>query len=385
MLRNVIFFWLGLLISFLTFLPFAQDAFAVCYTPEQLLGLTGSYPPPVAPPGWGIVCDPCANPAYVECRAVPLDSDDAMWDWEGNELENNCNNGVADAGEEGFDCGGECSSPCLTACPGGTELTEVGEAGGQQICVYITQPNSLNQCPSGYEHSVQGSECHSIEWWEPAKLKEDYLTQQDMIDSLYTITPKPEEFGGGTLSIVKTASPESVVDNGDGTETATRTITTDDGEGNKSTETVSVDRPAGSQPGTGFSDSPGGPGIAPGYEGTSTTDLQTDGSEDMENYNFDSSMPGPNDYNTEIDDMPEKESIIGIIDGMFDSLPIVSALNSTQIQTSETVCSVSAGEVFGKQIAINLCQWEDLLRSLGAVFVIVAQVTAIFIVVRGLK
>jgi hypothetical protein len=172
-----------------------------------------------------------------------------------------------------------------------------------------------------------------------------------------------------------------VVDNGDGTETATRRRTTTDQDGNISSLTVNVIRPSGSEPGTGFD----GYSVAPGYEGNSFIGEETDGSDNPNNYNWDGTISGLEEISGEIEEQTEKKDIFGTIQGLVSSIPLFDAINSVKITVTNPTCVLNAGVFYGKELTFDFCKWETFLRSIGAMMVAFAQFSAIFVVFRGIK
>ena len=279
-----------------------------------------------------------------------------------------CSNGTKDGDEIGIDCGGECTSACVNACPEGSYL--VGSH-----CYKSSEANAFGQCPSGYSRSVTASGLVSCS----KNLGSVTFASQDYLDE-NPLDPAPnDDFSKGTFSVVQ--SSETVTDNGDGTETATVTTVNSDG----SSSSTSVTRPSGSATGTGFTSGvSGSTGVAAGYSGE--TSGETSVEDNPENYNFDNSY-GDSEFDGSVsdEDMPEQSDIAQLLLDFRDSFPLFSAINNVGATFHNTQCSFSAGEVWGTEFVLDMCRFEEFLRSLGVVFVIIAQAGAVFIVIRGLK
>jgi hypothetical protein len=67
-----------------------------------------------------------------------------------------------------------------------------------------------------------------------------------------------------------------------------------------------------------------------------------------------------------------------------EQLPVVQALQSMGVTSSNTQCSVYIGEVYGEDLSFDFCQWEGHLRIFGGLLVGFAQLSAPLIVFFGL-
>lgn len=164
-----------------------------------------------------------------------------------------CSNGQLDDGEAGIDCDGLCSAECQVGCPSGQEYF-YSTVDNRTLCGHLTDYDAFGNCTGG---AVKGS----TKCVDPNTVAEPILFA-DSVDPP-DAPPTTVVNTDGTFSV--TSSQEVVVDNGDGTETATITQTMTSPDGNSLTGTTSVDRPSGSATGTGFSESGG---VEAGYEGT---------------------------------------------------------------------------------------------------------------------
>lgn len=299
--------------------------------------------------------------------------------------------------EDGIDCGGISGVSCSESCPYGYEAYYPADS--DTMCTAWSDPDQLGQCPQGYksyskfygEPASGGKDCVSfspdVGWGlgNPYLMSDAFYNEEfELHPEQYTIDP-PSAYTGSTDSSTTQTSRETVHDNGDGTETATITRTVTNADGSTSTITTTVKRPSGSSAGTGFS-SDGG--VSPGYEGSSDQTGTGPVDENPENYNFDQADYGGDQvYDTEIDPsmMPEEEDIPGLLDSFYQSFPLASVLDSYSMTIENTQCEFHSDPVFGQVLTIDMCRWQELLESLGSVFVIVAQASAAFIVINGWK
>jgi len=185
-----------------------------------------------------------------------------------------CSNSIIDVDEVGWDCGGSCS-PCKLGCPSGSTVIFDGDA--TYKCLPDLSPlDAFGNLPAGYvaPEIVLASDILfnlvEVDFVDPAQgTYDDY----DSIDlSFLDSTSEALTHVNGTFSVVHSA--ETVIDNGDGTETATviKTQVNPDGFSGVSSS-VSVKRPSGSNLGTGFNSDFS---IASGYEGAEIIDVPSE-------------------------------------------------------------------------------------------------------------
>jgi len=283
-------------------------------------------------------------------------------------------NGSQDGDEEGIDCGGTSGDDCERYCPVGTVLELSND-----MCQAVADPDSYGNCPSGYTSNIVAG-VTACDYETPAVLAVTGMTFDQTEDE------PPPEFSVSFTTF--TTSAETVVDNGDGTETASiDVIKLDTATGKQTTTTTSVTRDSGSTTGTGFATSPDGPVILPGFSGSITG--ETGSEENPENYDMSglSSVIPAEVYDSDISgDLPEQTDLVAKFGLMIDAIPLFSALSSVAITTTSGVCSVSTDTpVYGQILTIDLCRWETFLRSFGVIFMVFVNMLAIFVVIRGVK
>lgn len=289
-----------------------------------------------------------------------------------------CSNGDRDGDETGIDCGGSCTSECVNYCPDGTQPVPTYN-GGQIVsygCANIQDnKNSFGSCPSGWFPSSDGNGCvESL-----TVLLVQPSASQEYIDSF--TDPTVEGSSGlttGTFSQTEFYTPETVVDNGDGTETVKLTKITTGSDGSSTSSTTTLIRPSGSSSGTGFT-ADGTP--APGYEGTTDTDEEKPGEatvgsteraelpdiSDAINSGIDQSFATFNDF---IDDVKNSE-----LSDVFTNIMTPPADSS-----GSDVLSVDMGS-YGSQ-TIDFTSSQGLYDILGGVLQTCAFITGAYIVFR---
>ena len=312
-----------------------------------------------------------------------------------------CSNAVQDPDEDGFNCGGPCASECDSlACPEGMSPGGEGCVSDDENDV-IKRGDAYGSCPDGtvvipgQMANVTTPDCIA-----PSLLTDDagacqgdlvvsavmyygtsicgpksvVYSSDDPIPDLEYTPPDTSEYKKGSLSVVSSESSQTV-DNGDGTSTVTM-HTSKEAEANSgtvlnSTKTV-----------TNIVDNSTGAVIS----STTTVNEDTAVEDNPENYKTTFSVPDANVYDADVTDMlPEQQNIPDMIEGYLDQLPIMSALDNFSISSEFVECDMYIGEVFGTVLSIDMCRWESVLRALGSVFLIVAQISALLIVVGGLR
>ncbi len=293
-----------------------------------------------------------------------------------------CSNGSHDPTEEGIDCGGNCSAPCVFRCPYGTEKV-TDSVTGQEYCV-DTVPKNNGDCPPGYVDL--GDFCAYMT--DPVAAPSDGSSPQDDVVADDGWTPvdtqpfyddNPDDTSGDpgvdvangdfTTYDFKTKSDTTTetTDNGDGTSTTkTTTTTTDSGGGTTTTVKIEIfDNDTGKPVGT-----------------TTTTTEEKDTSEATFAYDYGEAQ----EYDGELssDDLPEKTDMSEVI-GQVYTLPVMSVLSSYQVSLSNTECSFDVGTVWGTDISIDMCRYDSTLRQIGAVLLVAVQGLAIFIAIFGWK
>ncbi|MCF6205081.1 MAG: hypothetical protein L3J59_15665 [Methylococcaceae bacterium] len=316
------------------------------------------------------------------------------WDSNGDPVTNepiSCTNGTKDPDEDGLDCGGVCTDACdSSACYPPAKLTFMwNDSEGNPVynCMFQTSPDSYKNCPSGYYLNADKSICVSTDSDNNNGLPESYYSGDwDVLPDGTTIPPPSWEPTDDTTSTSYDPT-ETVVNNGDGTETVTRTDTTKkynpdtdtwDTTGTKDTTVV---RPENSPSGTGFtSDGSGGSAVAPGYEGSvvDTSDVPTE--DNPENYDY--TTPDEPEYDSDLTDLtPDEDDITGLWQTIFDASPYASIINNTTIETSGAICE-SVFYYNGHPVRFGFCGdlASDLFSFMSSIIVFCSGVYALFIV-----
>lgn len=313
-----------------------------------------------------------------------------------------CSNAVQDPDEDGFNCGGPCASECDSlACPQDMHPSADGCAPDDENDV-IKKGDAYGSCPDGtvvvpgQMSNVSNPDCVSaslltddagacqgglvvsaVMYYGTSICgpKSVVYSSDDPIPDLDYTPPDVSEFEKGSLSVVDDSS-SSMVDNGDGTSTTTivNTKTTTNNTTNTSSSSSSTT--------TQIIDNDDGKVLS---ESTvSSEDIAVE--DNPENYAFSGTVPGPNVYDSELgEDMPEKNSIIEMVEGYVDQLPIMGALDGVSISTELTTCNMYIGEVWGKDLSIDMCRWQSILEALGTVLLVIAQIYALYIIIGGLR
>jgi len=275
-----------------------------------------------------------------------------------------CTDGVVSGDEEGFDCGGSCLAEC--GCPDGT--TSIVIPNGQPSdnrCAFYTA-SIAGACPEFYtavqSGAVEGEECYALE---------NTFGFMYPISELPTVEAPPG-FTGGSFNTIESTDVVTV-DNGDGTTTITETTTiTNNSETiNESTSTTTVTRIIDNTTGA--------------VQSEDTTITGTDSALDNpDNYSFDGI--GDNIYDADISaDLPVELDRIGLVDNFIATSPFFSALNSFEVQTSNAVCNINLGNIYGQDMIVDFCAWESHLVTFGALFLSIVQAFSILVIYRGWK
>lgn len=294
-----------------------------------------------------------------------------------------CDNGILDNGEDGVDCGGDCSADCvsLQKCASDEKVETVVNVGTGEIsysCSKTVATDSNSQCPSGFtrttaDNLVDGQWVTTTECYKEIGPAVEFTGSESLADA-WDADPAnvPASTSDGwskkSLSVVKMNGGETVVDNGDGTETASFSWSKTDDKGNTTNGSASVNRPAGSAAGTGFgSGGDGGPGIAPGYVGQIQEDQEKDPEETPGNYAFGDGTVASGELD---DGVPGR--VGAVFSGFVDSVkaaPVYAAFSSlTSVPTStNSVSGLSLGSWGAVDIDFSL--FQSAFASLGWVLV----------------
>jgi hypothetical protein len=317
--------------------------------------------------------------SYYDCFSHCMPKTDACPNYTANvpEVPEHCSNYVADAGESGIDCGGECPSPCnYTRCdPGYMNIIETCYP------VYTPrEPDMYGNMPPGYtEYGCKDGDVRDGD--------------VDLCVGTATVPATPTAYDDGVFD---PPVADSSTDPGDDW---TPGVSVVDYEAPTPVAEIPATAPAGTasatQEKTTTATSGGGTTTA-----TKTTYYGADGQilgsstvtdvppgENPDNYDLTGlKLPGDSEYNTDIE-IPEKKALIPSESDWIDNIPLVAAIRDLQIQTAYEagVCEITIPNVFGQTLIISFCRWESLLRAFGAILVIVVQGYSIFIVLKGPK
>lgn len=283
-----------------------------------------------------------------------------------------CTNGSLDSGEIGIDCGGDCIDSCdSTICLNADAVFVDG------VCQQQTKPDLFGNCPDGLTLSFEGDYCGGDVTPPIQYYSGDLVTTPDQ-DFDYEPEPDIEHFTKGSFSVVASAPTiTSSVDNGDGTSTVTTSqeTTTTDQNGSSTVTTT-----------TNNFDIDNGTGETISGSESQTIQAETPVEENPDNYNTSFDYGDVSIFDPDItNDLPDEVTFSSVIDGFIASYPLFSVLDDQTISFSNTSCETEMIDVFGVSLNFSLCRFEDFLRSIGALFVVVAQAMAVFVVVRGWK
>lgn len=364
-MKNIIFFLLGVLISFL-FVPLAS-ANTVGRSGEW--GYCGSGTWYCAVGDWS---GPHSASGEVNCNVFPNNSvllvpgPQAYYKTGTGGLlagkctteiggdPSHCSNGVKDGDEIGQDCGGSCSSDCKNDCPDGMTLMQVGneESGFIGQCVHEVAPKN-GLCPSGYNYSPGGSY-----YDDPAvggtgeTYTEDASCKKSIPAKMIPMDPAdPNQTYGYTESELQAIANgwdgvdrlsnlgsqvtyEETVDpvTGDVTTVRTETTTKTDGNGNTSTTTsvkTTVIGPDGK------------------IKSETTTEQGEEPSDDPGDYNFPDGTEGWNDDSW----IPVEEDTQGLFDGWWSTSPIGGLFSQSRLEMRNSASCMSM-TIYGKTIPI---------------------------------
>lgn len=94
------------------------------------------------------------------------------------------------------------------------------------------------------------------------------------------------------------------------------------------------------------------------------------------------SLPADNIYDSAIE-APEKKDITSLLGQWVTSSPLAGMVSSFVMTVDNPVCSVSCGEVYGKELSISLCRYADTFTICGGVLLVIVHGFAVLIVIRG--
>jgi hypothetical protein len=395
---NLLFFWFGILIPLLAF----QSAFAETWV-ESSTGTSwganrveGTWSTEngysIEPQTAGSVCmayqvgdtwykrtDKCISGAgrYVKTVETIADTYAKLfysYDYQPSPP-SHCLNKIQDEDETGIDCGGSCPDTCgeLT-CPDGY----IAILDGTTItgCAREGAKDSFGNCGAGFFYDSSTKKCVSLnEVTSPISYGESYIPPE--LDPVDPFTP-------GQFSVTHFYSPEDVVDNQDGTETATISITSIDSDGGETFSTASVTRPLGSETGTGF-----GTGtdpnqllfVAPGFEGQTDYQEDTVPEDEPGNYNY---QLEEGEYDGEIatDDVPDKESLTELFNGFIANNPVASVITGSGITLDSAVTELTwVYPPTGQLVTFDLSDRNDVLSTIGILLAFLSGISAYYIIV----
>lgn len=92
-------------------------------------------------------------------------------------------------------------------------------------------------------------------------------------------------------------------------------------------------------------------------------------------------VPGDNSYESVIE-APEKKGIAGLLTSTVASSPLASMIRTLGASTSGATNRVSAGVIYGQELAFDFSRWEPALQTLGAVLLAITHAYALMIVFR---
>jgi hypothetical protein len=342
------------------------------------------------------VCD--GSISYRHCIWNPLDGSGYVDGYEALDLwgtpsePSYCSDNQISGDETGIDCGGSCSADCVLICPAGYSSID-------GVCVAdlknIADP--LGNCPVGYVSVVGG--CRLAD-----PTVDGYYMSQDFYDDNFSLNPPDDLPDGFTigLHISPFKLDEIVIDNGDGTETATQEIFYIDDEGNPRKKILTVTRPLGSPTGTGFASVSGlvldtDIDTANGYIGTTESEIvETDNEDDVsnfvdENYDYNPSGLGDpdttEDYGTidesEYGENPDYETIKNNLDPLLDDTE--NAIKNSQLLSTNPACMLQIPTMYGRSdLYFDFCKYESYFDTAGSFLVtLVYALGMIFLVERG--
>lgn len=296
-----------------------------------------------------------------------------------------CSNGVPDGDETGIDCGGSCINECnATGCYPPAEYRTASD--GTVSCAVYADVNSFGQCPSGYFKTPTMTDCvalSSIDFNPPSWFDDGSPPVEGGGAPVLSTDPPPDYVPGpgddpnqGAFSSTTFNYAESVVDNGDGTETATISKVTTNPDGTTSTSTTSVNRPSGSAAGTGIT---ADGEVEEGFEGEKTEEIPDEAVPGA------TEAPGPLDFGDKLETtlasvQNEFELHISKVmqHDMIDSLKDV--LTPPDINPPAPSLSVSMGGYGVHQVDFG--QTASLWSILNAVLITCAYITGAYIVLR---
>lgn len=290
-----------------------------------------------------------------------------------------CTNGTQDPGESGVDCGGDCSSECdLMKCPDGWSPSAGWDIDGNPIntCEPSTTiaTNSVGDCPANTTALLHAPSADPSTWYNecaPNYSPEPTLYSSDDAEPAVASVPVPG-FSTKSLSIVESEN-STVVNNPDNTSTVTtvKTSTNSDGEEETTTTIKTYQGPDAT-----------GPLLAAEV----TTEKTISEDENLANVVV-PQLPADNVYDSSLssDDIGTKDSLTGIFNSKWETIPLIAAFEDIELKTNNTVCSVNAGMILGHSLDLSLCRWETELRAAGAVFLALVHFLAFFYVVNGGK
>lgn len=304
-------------------------------------------------------------------------------------------NGLKDQDETGIDCGGctgvECQPTCLQV-PAGCIGNDLIDENNPTCDVYCPPPPDGGECPDGMTKVCTDAMINAWNKYVPASCscessEPPFLagpaTPPPPVPPVYPVAPPPApEVERVVVSSPPPSAPEPVTPASDPSAPAgavtkiinhnTTVISSGGGSGTGSTVTETTTTYYGS----------GGEVVGTGKE-ISTEGDPTGGAGDGPSGEDIAALDGTN-LDTVIES-PEELDLITTLTDWFDAFPLVGMINSFSIQTSAAVCAVPIGELYNTDMTIDLCRYEVLLRSMGAILILFCQGYAILVVVKGWK
>lgn len=93
-------------------------------------------------------------------------------------------------------------------------------------------------------------------------------------------------------------------------------------------------------------------------------------------------VPETGTYDTLLD-LPVVKPIATLLTAFVSSSPLTAMLRSFNLTTSSTVCSVSCGTIYGKELSFSFCRYTEDFAKLGGFLLVVTHGFAVLVVIRG--
>jgi hypothetical protein len=319
-----------------------------------------------------------------------------------------CFNGVQDGAEIGVDCGGTCSAPCEPICGDSEWLVEWG---GSTQCEGRVMPNNYGLCPDGAILMANGKCAY---WRDPDLQASTVLPPENS---------PPDNPDLPVASEQDTSTTVETVDNQDGTSTQTETTITQipDGTITQTEKTTIIDNTTGDTIQQTIIVQSTTPNDSSNNDIVSSVDSNTVQVHTLETtlkneqqatrdkiaaesqanrdhleaqlevdpeYNNGLGLPAANYYDGTLDpaDVPDESDIQSLITNFVSSYPLFSILDTWQVTTFETKCSIDSEQpIYGEILTIDFCKWGPYLEPFGALLVLFTQVYSILIVLGKAK